>query len=563
MIATQLTTETKKQIWERQNGMCGLTGRKFELFSDSIEADYHHIKPNVSGDNSLDNFVMILRSADLNTLKNLKGEEIFKKYQFPYANITNYPLDEKLNDIRMEVEYLLEISNSSTEWKEMRNRHKEISSIMQNLSLPQENTQELSDKLNSALELVIARQKAEYEANQKEFNENYDRIKVIVNSAVDASKTEPEYKKSREALLAAQNEFKSAKLLREHKEEFIQLINNAFEDLNKRQMEERENYEMECIENYHSLKAKVDEAISFANSSPNFTNARKALIEAQGEIKGKRLKREQRDSLYQVIRDCFDALNVRQSEERISMDSESEANYAKIKKVVDEAISFAQNVNDNFKEARETLISAQGAIKNTRLRKEQRDELYAAIRSVFEEVNSKQSEDREKYEKECSENYSKLKTKVEEAFVDVENTGDFRLIREGLIAVQNEIRILKLTKDQRTELFTRLRGAFELFDKRRNEYFEKRKEDKANKLTSIKSNLEMKIDRLKESIEKDNESLEIQKNKLAEVGDNESFRGEIEQRINAINDRIKEKQEKIIETEQRIKEIENEATEEA
>ncbi len=463
----------------------------------------------------------------------------------------------------MEVEYLLEISNSSTEWKELRNRHKEISSTMHNLSLPQESTQELSDKLNSALELVIARQKAEYEANQKEFNENYDRIKVIVNSAVDASKTEPEYKKSREALLAAQNEFKSAKLLREHKEEFIQLINNAFEDLNKRQMEERENYEMECIENYHSLKAKVDEAINFANSSPNFTNARKALIEAQGEIKGKRLKREQRDSLYQVIRDCFDSLNVRQSEERITMDSESEANYAKIKKVVDEAISFAQNVNDNFKEARETLISAQGAIKNTRLRKEQRDELYAAIRAVFEEVNSKQSEDREKYEKECGENYSKLKTKVEEAFVDVENTGDFRLIREGLIAVQNEIRILKLTKDQRTELFTRLRGAFELFDKRRNEYFEKRKEDKANKLTSIKSNLEMKIDRLRESIEKDNESLELQKNKLAEVGDNESFRGEIEQRINAINDRIKEKQDKIIETEQRIKEIENEATEEA
>ena len=111
--------------------------------------------------------------------------------------------------------------------------------------------------------------------------ENYNAIKPKVDAAIEVAKTETEFRKGREALFAVQNEFKTHVMLREHKEELLTAINSAFEDLNRRQSDERENYEMECIENYHSLKSSVDQAISFANSQTMYAEGRKALIAVQ------------------------------------------------------------------------------------------------------------------------------------------------------------------------------------------------------------------------------------------------------------------------------------------
>lgn len=561
MNITELTPETKRELWERQNGMCAFSGKKFEEFNETNEVDFYLVKPNLTVD--MNNIVMIWKSADLTVLNldNIDGKPVFKKYLLPYANFVIYDESEKLEDIKYDIEFISDSAPNTFDWKEIRNKIKDASSALSILNLSDENQKELSEKLIKALDIINTRQNEEREKLQQEFNENYAALKIHVDKAVSEAAGCEDFKLGREALIFAQNEFKSAKISRDHREELVTLLNQAFDELNKRQLEERENYEMECIDNYHNLKGKVDEAVAFASNSSNFSKAREVLISAQSEIKGKKLKREQREELYQIIRDCFDSLNSKQSEERASFDQECETNYLDLKKITDDAVNFAKTATDNFKEARETLITAQGAIKGLKLKREQRDELYAAIRTVFEDLNSRQSDDREHYEKECTDNYSRLKSKVEETFVDIENTSDFRLIRDNLIAVQSEVKVLKLKKEHRNELFARIREAFAIFDTKKKDYFSKRKEEKAEKLVAIQANLELKIARLNESLDKDKESLDHQIKKLDDLSNSENaeqLKAQIQERIVLIQERIAEKESKLKETNDRITDIEKE-----
>ena len=314
-------------------------------------------------------------------------------------------------------------------------------------------------------------------------------------------------------------------LKREHAEEILTALNNAIENINNKIREERENYEMECSENYHILKAKVEATVEKASKATHFKSARQSLIDLQAEIKDKKLKRNQREELYQIIRECFEGINQRQQQERQMSDADYEENYQKIKKIVDEAISFAENVTTSFKEAKDTLIAAQAAIKAAILRKAQKDELFGNIRRVFEAINEKQNADRENYDKEANENYSKLSAKIEEAFVYLNNTSDFRLLRENIIGIQSEVRIMKLKREQRAELLEKIQKAFAIIDKLKNEYFEKRKQERIIKLNETLSNLELKIQRLEESIAADKQTIEtIKSDEISEAEKEEKIK---------------------------------------
>src|SRR5690606_27236685 len=136
--------------------------------------------------------------------------------------------------------------------------------------------------------------------------------------------------------------------------------------------------------------------------------------------------------------------------------------------------------------SRERLIEAQNYIKRTKLRHEQRNKLYADIRAIFDDINSKQSEERAEYNEECDKNYQILTQKVNDCFGLVHGLTEFNMIRESLITVQSEVKVSKLKKEQRNELFARIREAFSVFDKKRNEYFDNLKENKLQKLNTSK-----------------------------------------------------------------------------
>lgn len=551
-----MTSQTQEQVWLRQKGMCGLCGKKFELFSDTNEKLYIPLKVLSENEiNNSDSYVLLCNHC-------MPGgeEKILKKFIYQYADFANYNNEEKFRDFTPIAEEALAFAQQSSDNKEIRNKLKDALQDLKSLNLGKELSSELNSKLNEALDEVNKKQREESEKLAAQNQEIFDATDAKVKETIDSVLKNENLRDSREALIALQQEINKIQgLRRDQKDDFYQLISKTYDEINKKADEEREKFEMECSENYFNLKSKVEDAIKFAQNSPIYKQAREALMKVQAEFKGLKLKKEHREELFGKIQTMFEDINKRQDEERSVFDSEAAVNYEKVVPIVNEAIGFAESAT-NFKQGREALINAQAAIKETKLKKEQRDELYGRIRTVFEALNNRQIEERGDYEKETSDNYEKLTTKVTEAFAEVDVVAEFNPFRDKLIAIQGEIKLLKLKKEQRNELFEKVRGVFAKLDIRRKEYRENRSQEKHKRLASILENLENKVARIEDSISWDIKSLNFQKDKLEKLNDDEvlELKPDIESKISMLNERIQEKEDKIKETKERINDIQSE-----
>ena len=560
MDANALSSEIKRSIWERQNGMCALTGKKFEEFNDSIEVDYLFIKPlseNAGEDNkneNNENIVMIWkRHSGLP-----KGR--IRKYIFPYANFTSYDDSNKSAEIKEEIDEAVSLANTTNDWKKIRNLIRDVTSSLQSLSIPISQKNEFKELLLNALNTVNTRQTEEFEKNKIEWNTNYDKLKTLAKEVIEfATDADAKvFKEAREKLIEVQNEIKKFKISREHRDELEKMINNAFTNLNEKQHEYRENFEMECIENFHKFKVLVNEAIQKANVAETFVAARNILIEVQNEIKGQTLKREQKDGFFKNIREVFDSLQEKFPESRRVTEEESAENYSAIKPQIDEAIEFAKNNTtlEQAQEAREKLIAAQNAIKEHRLQKSQKDELFVMIREVFDKINEKTNAEREQFEIESASNYEKLLSRIGLVVVDIENAIDFMKSADDLTAIKTELQLCKLRKEQRNKLFEKTRIASNLLFNKRKTYNERKVEEKLSKLETTCTNLQQKIDRLTELLVKDKEILANQNAKLEAAKENE--RAKILTIIDTINARIQERASSVNSTNTRIEDIKKE-----
>lgn len=471
-----------------------------------------------------------------------------------YDNAEQY--GKVLEEISNEINAIIEFASQSSDWRDIRSRLTDSKDKLKGLFLKESDNNKLLDLINDTIESVNSRQVEEKHKLDATSNENFNAVIDKVKEAVTLSASLTDFKKAREVLLSAQDLFKNLALKRSHRDELNNMIHEAFDSLTNRQIDERENYEMECIENYHNSKGIVEEAIEFSRKSAHYGKAREALIEVQTKIKGLKLKREQRDELFQTIRNAFEGVNARQENERSSFDQEAKDNYTKLKKIAEDAIAFAKNTEE-FSEAREQLINAQNAIKGMKLRRDHRDELYAIIRVVFEDLNEKQSEERLTFDQECNDNYISLTKKVNDCFELVLGLTDFKMIRETLINVQSEVRVAKLKRGQRNELFARIREAFGIFDKKREEFFSLRRAERIGKLNDIKSNLNEKIERLIQALQSEKEELEQNEAKVTIEENDEFMKNEMNQRIELLKTKVAEKEQSIEQTKKRIEEIEN------
>lgn len=476
-------------------------------------------------------------------------------------NISKYESEEEynsvLNSTKAEIEKLNEESKTTLNFNELRQSLNDVKDKIKGLFLKDDDNKALNSEIDESLNLLSERQADEFEKLNKESEENYNKIKPLIDETIKKVEENNNFKEARESLIKVQDQFKGIRLKKSHRDELLDMVKNTFEKLTQKQIEERENYEMETIENYHRLKQIIDEACKYADTTDKFGKARERLIKAQDEIKGQKLKRDQRDELYEMIRESFNRLNKRQEEDREIFEKEAKINYENLRKIVNEACKFAEDTSD-FKEARDALINAQSTIKGMKLKRDQRDELYSDIRKVFNLVNERQEKDREQFEIESKENYEKLIQKVEDAFKLVEESNDLNSIRDNLITIQSEVKILKLKRSQRNELFAKIREAFSKFDKKKEEYFANRDNARRQKAGSVKDNLEGKVQRIQEAIERDQESLDFQNNKLKKIEAGEDIsdtKEEVKNVIKMISDRLSEKEKSLEDAKSKLVEL--------
>ncbi|HOV92400.1 MAG TPA: hypothetical protein PLC04_04895 [Candidatus Kapabacteria bacterium] len=335
-------------------------------------------------------------------------------------------------------------------------------------------------------------------------------------------------------------------------ENIQRMIADALSAITQSQIAERENYEMECSDNYLQLKSFFENIIQTLESSEDLTKSRQQLIDAQRIISTKTLKRSQQEELYQMIRSGFDILLTKQEKEKEKFNQEANQNYEKIAPLVENAINIA-NSTDSFKEAREVLTAAQNSVRDVLLTKEQRDELFGKLRIVFNEINKKNDEEREEFAKISEENFNQLREKIEQEAAKLSNNPHFKSIREDLLTIQSELRVMKLKLEHRNKLYTMLKDTFKVLDEKRAEYFEKRDAAKKSGSSLIK-NLEEKLSILNSTIESD-------KAELAELQDQLNNpeienKDELIQKNEILLSKINEKEKRIKETQSRLKGLE-------
>lgn len=432
------------------------------------------------------------------------------------------------DSLKKEVEALKTDLTSMEEIKHERKSMAELKEKLLSLFLiPKSDRDEYVDIIQAKFEVLKeSSDKIKNEINAK-LDENLKLIEPKVHGVLKEAENPENFTEIRKKLIELQNELKDFELHRDRKDDFFSLVQKAFESLNEKQDSEREKYEMEISENYLSVKPKVAEAIKFAVQTDNYNQAREKLIECQNELKKLKLKKDHLDELFGLIRKAFENVNLKQDAEREGLKEKSVESYNEIKPLVSEAIVFA-DTTDDYESARKRLIETQKAIKEKVLTRNQRDELYGAVREVFNRLNEKQDANRGEFVEECNENYARLEVSVNEACAYIDFTNDLNDIREGLIAVQDEVKIVKLTRTQRNELFKRIRVGFGNFDEKRNEFIKSRKkykkveqeskpESKIEKVEQVEDiSIKEKIDREIEETQAKIENIDSEINKLEE-----------------------------------------------
>jgi len=407
------------------------------------------------------------------------------------------------NTLKDELKELQELVSSSDDFRAVRKRIVELKEKVVALYLVSKTEKDdFIDSLQKSFEVLSERQEKVKEDLEAKWNENLESISGEIEETFEKIKDMTLFKEARELLINVQKKVKDIDLKKDAKDSIFKRLQDAFTDINERQDRERESYEMECSENYLNIKPKVEAAVKASEVAENFKNARQFLMDTQTSLKDLKLKKEQRDELFGAIRAAFDALNQRQDIERKEFDEIANASYAQIRPIIDEAIAFAANIAD-FAKARQTLIDAQSKLKDLKLKRTQRDELYAAIREVFNKLNESENSDKEEFFAEAEANYLKLEVKANEAIALVNYSTDFAEIRDALIAVQDEVKIVKLTKNQRNDLFSRLRTAFKEFDAKRDDFMSKRRTEKKARLEKVLGDVKRKYDRAKANNEED------------------------------------------------------------
>ncbi len=430
--------------------------------------------------------------------------------------------------LKKEVEALKSDLNTMDEIKHERKSMAELKEKLLSLFLISKTERdEYVDIIQSKFEILKeTSDKIKNEINAK-LDENLKIIEPKVHEVLKEAENPENFTEIRKKLIDIQNELKDFELHRDRKDDFFSLVQKAFESLNEKQDLEREKYEMEISENYLNIKPKVAEAIKFAVQTDNYNQAREKLIECQNELKKLKLKKDHLDELFGLIRIAFENVNQKQDLEREELKEKSVESYNEIKPIVTEAVSFADSTDD-YESARKRLIETQKAIKEKVLTRSQRDELYGAVREVFNRLNEKQDSNRGEFLEECNNNYARLEVSVNEACAYIDFTNDLNDIREGLIAVQDEVKIVKLTRTQRNELFKRIRVGFGRFDEKRNEFIKSRKKHK-------KEQLEEKLESKVEKVEKI-EDVSIKDKIQKEIEETQSKIENIENEINKLEE---------------------------
>ncbi len=313
-------------------------------------------------------------------------------------------------------------------------------------------------------------------------------------------------------------------------------------------MEPDKNQEEDLYLNYFNLREILEVGLENASHSGNLHEAKGFLIEVQSHFRGLKLRREDREELYNKLQDAFTAINKKIEDERLDFELTALSNYADLKPDVEKASDLATN-SENTKETWDFLIGVQNRIKGAKLFREQREELFGSLQEAFTMIKLRREEEQQIFAEESQQNYIRLKALVEKGLIQAEETHEYKETREFLKKIQSDFKGIKMAREQREELYSRLQTAFDILGKRLDEFFRYKKKNWEVKMQFTLSRLSADIFELQETLNKEQSYLNELEDHLEIIvssGKDKDAKASLEARIVSARHSIERKRQQVL-----------------
>ena len=171
-------------------------------------------------------------------------EELYTRLQAAFAEVNRKIEDERLTyeyealsnyaDLKPALAEALDMAINSGDLKATWELLLGIQSRVKSLKLLREHRDELYAGLQDAFGMIKIRREEERQVFDREAQQNYLRLKALVEKGLIQAEETHEYKETREFLKKIQSEFKGIKLVHEQREELYSRLQTAFDILGKR-----------------------------------------------------------------------------------------------------------------------------------------------------------------------------------------------------------------------------------------------------------------------------------------------------------------------------------------
>lgn len=221
---------------------------------------------------------------------------------------------EKLfEDLDGEVDQLCSIAETAdidSTWDQL----VELSNQIRSSTLVFSHRKRLLDSLQDAFTIVKIRREERQHVQSHEAEQQAKAIAQKLQHAAQQIESHKVFKDNWELLLAIQNDFRGAQLSKPDRESLYAELQLLFETLKAKRDAEQAGFEQAATASLNHLQPMVEKATELARKSQEFKKTKNFLIKVQREFKGRRMRSDDRDRLYNKLQSAFDTLNSRINE---------------------------------------------------------------------------------------------------------------------------------------------------------------------------------------------------------------------------------------------------------
>lgn len=332
---------------------------------------------------------------------------------------------------------------------------------------------------------------------QKQFEEasrsNFERIAPLVEEAHAKAFDLEDIREAWDFCIGVQQEFRGVRMKKESRELLYGRLQEAFDRLKQRKSSQMQEQKLQSEKEQREMLPDIEGLVQQAEHTADISESWQQLIDMQQKIHEKNLSPEVRNKLLGKLQDAFTILKIKREQESELFKGEASDNAIQIEKMLIEGEKVAAE-SEHFREAFDILKNIQQAFREYKLLAEDRELLYGRLQLAFETLKERQDLWYRERDKEAIENYEMLKPLVEAGLDRAQKSMEFKKTRESLKRTQERFKGIKMRSEDRQSLYSKLQKAFEILNRRHDEYLATKKEKMELQVNYQLSDVELKIE---------------------------------------------------------------------